>query len=301
MPMLLIALLQIAGPMGGSAETEAILRMRDAQRAETQRQTGEDVGAEASPVLRLQDDRVTLSANVPRAHAGHLATCLAKANNRAQDGIDDAETWELSGGGAYAALCRGYALGQAEHWSQAASAYEAGTVMTGLSPEVRAQLWSQGGNAALIAGDAARALRDLDSALDQPLPETLATGEIHLDRARARVATGHPEGARADLDRAVALAPSDPLAWLLSATLARRMDDLSLASTHIAQAARVAPDDAAVALEQGVILALSGGQARSARAAFQRARELGAGSQIGIDAETYLAQLDPDTDSSLNR
>ncbi len=99
-------------------------------------------------------------------------------------------------------------------------------------------------------------------------------------------------GARTDLDQAVVLASADPLAWLLSATLARRMDDLPLARAHIEEAAKRARSDAPIALEQGIIYALGGDRDAAARAAFQRARELAAPeSDIAKQAADYLAQL----------
>jgi hypothetical protein len=269
------------------AEAEAILRMRDQQRrVQTQPQE--------RPAPAPQGDPESLAAVIPPAIAERLTACLARANIKAEDGIADAQTWATQGGGAYAAQCRGFALGRAARWSEAASAFEDGAGTSGIDLVTQARLWSQAGNAALIGGDAARAMRDFDAALAQTLPRTLSTGEIHLDRARARVATGDNKGARADLDQAVVLAQADPLAWLLSATLARRMDDLPLARLHIEQAARRAINDAAIALEQGVIYALSGDRDPAALASFKRAQELAApGSDIAKQAGDYLTQLNP--------
>ena len=100
----------------------------------------------------------------------------------------------------------------------------------------------------------------------------LALGEAHLDRARALVAAGDAGGARADLDRALADAPADPLAWLLSATLARRMRRPRRAHGPISpRRSSSSADDASVQLEAGNIAALAatrrarapGGTARS--------------------------------------
>ncbi len=100
------------------------------------------------------------------------------------------------------------------------------------------------------------------------------------------------KGARADMDKAVQLAFADPLAWLLSATLARRMDDLPMARAHIEQAAKLSRNDASIALEQGVIYALSGDRDPAAKAAFQRALEVSAkGSDTATKATAYLAEL----------
>src|SRR3569623_1684187 len=76
-----------------------------------------------------------------------------------------------------------------------------------------------------------------------------------LDRARALVAAGKLAPARTDLDAALDAAPKDPLAWLRSATLARRMSDLPRAQGDIARALALSADDASVQLEAGNIAA----------------------------------------------
>jgi len=282
--MLFLAAL-IMAPTPYDREIELLLQRRDARKAAEATQ-------QPAPAAPGPDDAVPLAAVIPPAIAERLAACLAEANTSPAAGITAAQDWARAGGGAYAAQCHGYALGKAERWKEAADAFEHGAAIAGLDAVTHARLWSQAGNAALIGGDAARAGRALDQALDRPLPHTLATGEIHLDRARTRVAMGDMAGARADLDQAVVLASADPLAWLLSATLARRMDDLPLARAHIEEAAKRARSDAPIALEQGIIYALGGDRDEAARAAFQRARELAApDSAIAKQAADYLAQL----------
>ncbi|MCW2368703.1 hypothetical protein [Sphingobium sp. B11D3D] len=272
-------------------EIEALLRRRDEMRRAEAEQREQRPWIEQVPAERAGNDSTELAAVVPPAIAPRLATCLERANANPSEGIADADAWAKADGRAYAAQCRGYALGQAGRWSDAAKAFEDGAAFKGLDAVTQARLWSQAGNAALIAGETPRALRALDAALLRPLPKTLATGEIYLDRARARVGANDLPGARTDLDQAIVLAAADPLAWLLSATLARRMDDLPLARLHIEEAASRARNDAAIALEQGIILALSGNDA-GARAAFSRSKELAArDSDIARQATDYLAQL----------
>jgi Tfp pilus assembly protein PilF len=81
---------------------------------------------------------------------------------------------------------------------------------------------AQAGNAWLAAGDVPKARSNLDTALIAGTLEGLALGEAQLDHARVLVAAGEPEGARRDIDMALKTAGDDPLAWLLSATLARQ-------------------------------------------------------------------------------
>lgn len=281
---LILAMLAAAGAIGQSPyspELEALMRHRDEKRA-----------AEARTRIAKEQEGPTLASVIPAAIAERLSSCLSSADLKPETGLADAAKWAGEGGAAYAAHCKGYALGKAGRFADAAAAFESGAVQPGTDLPTQARLWSQAGNAAMAAGDPARALADLNHALERPLPASLATGEIHLDRARARVATGDLKGARSDIDQTLVMAPQDPLAWLLSATLARRMDDLPMARAHIEQAAKLSRNDGDIALEQGVIYALSGDRDAAAKAAFQRAQEVAPkGSAVASKATVYLTQL----------
>lgn len=281
---LILAMLAAAGAIGQSPyspELEALMRHRDEKRA-----------AEARTRIAKEQEGPTLASVIPAPIAERLSACLSSADIKPETGLAEATKWASQGGGAYAAHCKGYALGKAGRFADAAAAFESGAVQPGADLPTQARLWSQAGNAALAGGDPARALADLNHALERPLPASLSTGEIHLDRARARVATGDLKGARSDMDQTLVMAPQDPLAWLLSATLARRMDDLPMARAHIEQAAKLSRNDGDIALEQGVIYALSGDRDAAAKAAFQRAQEVAPkGSAVAGKASAYLSQL----------
>jgi tetratricopeptide (TPR) repeat protein len=227
----------------------------------------------------------------PSAIDPELDECVALARRDNAAGIARAQAWIAKSDGPAARQCLGFAQAEAKHWPEAVAAFSAGARLAGGDGATAARLWAQAGNAALAGNDFPAALSALDKALEGGLPDGIAKGEAYLDRARVRVAMKDEPGARADLDTALRLAPQDPLAWLLSATLARRMDDLPLARRHIAEAVSRANDDAAVALEQGVIAALSGDD-RAAAAAFTRARTLAPGTATASAATAYLSQLD---------
>lgn len=281
---LILAMFVAAGAIGQSPyspELEALMRHRDEKRA-----------SEARTRIAQEQQGTSLASVIPPAIAERLSSCLSSADLKPETGLADAAKWAGEGGGAYAAHCKGYALGKAGRFADAAAAFESGAVQPGADAPTQARLWSQAGNAAMAAGDPARALADLNRALEKPLPASLSTGEIHLDRARARVATGDLKGARSDMDQTLVMAPQDPLAWLLSATLARRMDDLPMARAHIEKAAKLSRNDPDIALEQGVIYALTGDRDPAAKAAFQRAQEVAPkGSAVAGKASAYLAQL----------
>jgi tetratricopeptide (TPR) repeat protein len=220
-----------------------------------------------------------------------LEECAEIARIDSAAAITRAHQWIARGDGPAARQCMGFAQAQGGHWTEAVTAFREGARLAGDNGPAAARLWAQAGNAALAGGDLPGALSALDVALaGTALPDGIDRGEAYLDRARAHVAMKDEAGARSDLDAAVRLVPQDPLAWLLSATLARRMNDLPLARRHIMEAATRADDDGAVQLERGVIAVLGEDQV-TARAAFQKARTMGAGTPVAAAADRYLAQL----------
>jgi len=217
--------------------------------------------------------------------------CIGLAGADPEKAEAAALEWQGEGGGYLARQCRGVALSNQGKWDAAAGAFEeaareADAVKEGRSPD----FWAQAGNAWLAAGDAGKARAALDTAIDSGALLGVALGEAHLDRGRARVAAGDLEGARSDLDRATTHAADNPLAWLLSATLARRMTDLARADKDIKEALRRSPEDASIQLEAGNIAALRDDLV-NARAAWSRVIELAPGSPQANAARKGLDQF----------
>lgn len=218
--------------------------------------------------------------------------CVEAATSDPEAAIAEAERWKLAGGGFLAQQCRGMAYARAARWESAAGAFEAAAREAEVAKDVRSgKYWAQAGNAWLAAGDPAKARAALDAALASGALDGLELGEAHLDRARARVAMRDQQGARQDLDVAVVKAAADPMAWLLSATLARRMDDVPLAQRHIATAVELAGDDAAVQLEVGNIAASARDEA-GAKVAWEKAVQLAPGSPAAAAARAALKQFE---------
>jgi tetratricopeptide (TPR) repeat protein len=220
-----------------------------------------------------------------------FSQCMDLATGDPAKGQADAIRWRGEGGGVLARQCLGVAYANQAQWSAAASAFEDAAREAERTKDLRAaSYWAQSGNAWLAAGDPAKARAAIDAALAPGTLTGLELGEAHLDRARVLVAAGDLEEARGDLDRALLYADRDPLAWLLSATLARRSNDLPRAAKDIAEALRRSPDDAAVQLEAGNIAAASGNEA-DARTAWSRVIELAPGSVAAGNARAALAQF----------
>jgi tetratricopeptide (TPR) repeat protein len=274
---------------GYSPETQAVQnrsRARAAERRAEERAVAAPVASGSSSAGSAGE------VPLPPAVAARFQACLDAGTVTMDAGVKFAEDWRIDGGGYYARECMGFAYAKAERWGPALVAFEqaADGAEKAADSTSAARLWGQAGNAALAGGDAAKARTDFDAALAHGIPDGLAKGEIHLDRARALVVLGQGDLARKDFDAALVMAPQDPLAWLLSATLARRSNDLNVARKHIAQAVKLSPDDASVALEEGNIAILSS-QDEVAKMAWQRAVKLAPDSGPGKSAAANLAQL----------
>ncbi|MFN3474587.1 MAG: tetratricopeptide repeat protein [Blastomonas sp.] len=218
--------------------------------------------------------------------------CMDLATDEPATGIVAANEWLMSGGGYFARHCLGYAYAKDGRWSAAADSFVAAARDAERAHDARAaNLWTQAGNAALASGDATRALGHFDAALTQGVSHGLLLGELHLDRARALVAAGRPDEAEAAFAEAHRLVPEDPLAWLLSATLARRQGKLERAQADIDIAARLAPRDPEVALEAGNIAATAG-KYDIARRNWTQAINIRPDGPVAKTARGHLAQLD---------
>jgi tetratricopeptide (TPR) repeat protein len=219
-------------------------------------------------------------------------SCVELAEKSPVSAIKAANSWLVEGGGVLARECLGLAFATQGRWISAATAFEQAARQAEREGDGRAaRLWVQAGNAALAGGEAARARGFLDAGLIGGQLTGAEKGEAHLDRGRALVALRQHAAARLDLDAALKLVPADPLAWLLSATLARRMEDLPRAVKDISEASRLSPDDAQVALEAGNIAVLHGAPA-AARTAWEAAVKNAPASPAGKAAAAALEQFE---------
>jgi tetratricopeptide (TPR) repeat protein len=217
--------------------------------------------------------------------------CLDRANTDPAGAEAEAGAWRVSGGGFLASQCLGMAYSREQRWSAASAAFETAATAAEKAKDPRSSnYWAQAGNAWLAAGDASKARAALDAAIASGTLTGMDLGEAHLDRARALVTANDTEGARDDLDRALGEVPADPLAWLLSATLARRTGDMPRAQKDIAEALRLGGDDSDVQLEAGNIAAKAG-DASAAKTAWQQAVDLRPDSASGKAAAAALQQF----------
>ena len=232
--------------------------------------------------------------------SGSTAMILECQSEAARDGVaaeTDARSWLSVADGQERALaqhCLGLALANQAQWAGSAIAFE---TAFGLIPESRAryrtQLAALAGNARLTSGETQRALALLGAAAGQAeqLEMFDLLGEIEIDRARALVATGQNDQAVLALEVAREVKPGSALAWLLSATLSRREDDLVTAQSQIERAAALDPRDPAIGLEAGLIAALAGFD-DAARRSWLSVVSLAPDGPEATAARDYLSQIE---------
>lgn len=226
----------------------------------------------------------------PQSDETLFRDCVSVVKSDPEKALALAGDWRMRGGGLFARQCLGLAYAALERWAPAAVAFEQAAREAETERDPRgADFWVQSGNAWLAANDGAKARTAFDAALATTALTPELRGEVHLDRARAGVALGDLAGARADLDRALALVPADPLAWLLSAALARRQDALPRAQADIDKALELAPANPDVLLEAGTIAGAGGDMAR-AQDLYTRAAQAAPDSAAGKAARAALGE-----------
>ncbi len=241
---------------------------------------------------------VTLGLAAPAAAQdaeAEFRNCTAIARNDPQRALSVASNWRVRGGGIAARQCLGLANVGLERWPQAAEAFESAAKEAGAAGDSRvSDLWTQAGNAWLAADDSQKAKGAFDSALATIFLSDELRGEVHLDRARALVALGDLAAARNDINQGLALVGKDPFAWYLSAALALREGNMEKARADIAKAVELAPDDADVLVQAGTI-AGTAGDAPTARNYYERAIKAAPGSDAARLAGQALNEKPAET------
>ncbi len=248
----------------------------------------------SQPVERPAPRRAAPAAAAPEGPPDRLSLCLEDIPGGADAAADAAEEWLASAKGterAEAGQCLGEALAALERWEEAGQAFLAAREAAAPADRSRrARLAAMAGNTSLARGDPQAALIALDLGRADAAQDLPLMADIAIDRARALVELGRNEEAALALTEAREAAPGSPLAWLLSATLSRRMGKLAEAPAQIERAFELRPIDPEIGLEAGVIAVLSGRDS-AARKSWESVIAAAPQSPQAQTARGYLAQL----------
>jgi tetratricopeptide (TPR) repeat protein len=143
----------------------------------------------------------------------------------------------------------------------------------------------------IAAAQPGKAALALDRALAGSGLRAEQRGEALLDRARAAEAQNDLKTARAKLKEAAASISEDPFYWYFSAALAIRELDKATAQSSINRALAIAPSDPTVLFEAGHVAHFLGDQAK-AREYWSQAAAADPASASGKAAREALALLD---------
>ena len=225
-----------------------------------------------------------------------LQVCLDQARTDPTTAIVEADSWAKGVSGpdtSYPQQCLGMAYTAMGKWPAAEQAFLAARQAADATDhDRRARLAAMAGNAALAEGRAV----DAQASLDLAAVDAAATGDaglqaiVEIDRSRAMVLLGDMARAEDVLTKARTLDPQSPYAWLLSATLARRMNKLDEAQRFVETAAELSPGYPETGLEAGVIAMLAGRE-DAARESWESVVKLAPDSEEATTARGYLAQL----------
>lgn len=224
-----------------------------------------------------------------------LTVCLDHARKDPANAIVEASNWAAQVAGpdsSYPQQCLGLAYTMLLRWDAAEHAFLTAREAAGSSDHFRrAQLATMAGNAALAEERAADALVSLDLAASDAAAaaDNALRSMVEVDRARAQVMQGDQAAAEATLASARTLDPQSPFAWLLSATLARRLGKLADAQGYIETAAALSPEYPEIGLEAGVIAMLAG-RREAAETSWRSVIALAPDSDAATSARAYLAQ-----------
>lgn len=229
---------------------------------------------------------------LPTLHEVQFTECLDLARKDAPSAVTEASLWTQQNGGYLALACHGFALATDFKFDLAAPILtEAAKGAEEKRDPRAARFWAQAGNAALANDQPADGLTALDRALAVAAANT-ERADIEVDRARALVALNRSDEAVMALASARTLGPENGTAWLLSATLARRVGKLPDALTYIQTAAALLPREPAVALEAGNI-AIAAGDEAAARKQWEQVIAIAPSSRQANTAQAQLAALGP--------
>ena len=211
--------------------------------------------------------------------------CLAATNTNPAAALADAESWAKSGGGVPAAHCAALALVSLKRYGEAGMRLDR-IAADAAVPDVsfRADLFTQAGNAWLMAGNGAKAAQSFTAAL------TLSSGDADLfaDLARAQAMRRNWHEADLSLSTALNMSPRRPDLLVLRASARRALKRYADARDDIAAALKLKPGDGAALVERGA-LRRQLGDIGGARRDFQAALK----SDAAAEARANLEALSP--------
>lgn len=231
------------------------------------------------------------AATAPRSESGwnspDYAACMKTARERPKAGFDQAGEWAAFGGGVPAEHCRATALLGLNEPEAAADLMENLAEKSRESAGIKAGLLRQAAQARILAGQTPRALAVLDAAA-KVLP---GDPDVLEDRAVVRIEFGEPWDAVDDLNAVLDRQPNRVSALALRAAAYRRLETLDLAKADVDRALALEPTNPDALLEAGILARVTGNDA-AARTAWMTVLRTAPESAAAETARGNLARMD---------
>ena len=164
-----------------------------------------------------------------------------------------------------ALVCRALAAEKDGDHAGAAQSFEQAAKASPEKDPATARMYAAAGNLWIAANEPGKAAFDLDKALAMPGLEAEQRGEALLDRARAAEDQDDLKTARAKANEAAQTISDDPFYWYFSAALAIREKDSASAQTAINKALAIAPSDPTILFEAGHVADFAGDDDKARR------------------------------------
>jgi tetratricopeptide (TPR) repeat protein len=180
--------------------------------------------------------------------SAHYSRCMALAARDPAIALGDATKWSKAGGAAPAEHCAARALAGLKRYGEAAARLDALARAATTPSGMRGEIFSQAGNAWLLAGNGAKAVASLRAAL------VVSAGDADLfaDLGRADAMLRNWKEAILDLNAAIRLR-RDPGLLVLRASAYRAIKDYRAALTDLNAALAIKPDNGDAMLERGLL------------------------------------------------
>ncbi|OAI44308.1 hypothetical protein AYO42_00745 [Rhizomicrobium sp. SCGC AG-212-E05] len=231
---------------------------------------------------------LSLPARAADADSVRYRDCLAVTSIKPAAALADADGWAKAGGGAPALHCAALALIQLKRYGDAGARLDRAASAAAV-PDLafRAVLFTQAGNAWLLAGNGAKAAQSFSAAL------ALSPGDadLYADLARAHAMRRNWPEAELRLGNALQIAPRRPDLLVLRASARRALKRYADARNDVEAALKLRPGDGEALVERG-LLRQQLGDLGGARRDFQAALKSGS-DEAAAEAKVNLEMLKP--------
>lgn len=235
----------------------------------------------AAPVSAQQPQR-------PLDHAAEYDACMQLARQEPQAAEESARTWLDRGGGVPAKHCIAVALIGQQRYAEAAEKLEELVAETqNPAPELQSEMLAQAGQAWMLAGNSARALKAQTEGLSHK-PDNV---ELLIDRAIAYATREQFWEVVDDLDQAYEIDPERTDVLVLRASAYRRLDAVELALDDLNRALELEPNNPEGLLERGIVHRMKGND-EAARRDWRRIVESVPGTPAAEIAQRNLDRLE---------